>query len=236
MRFADAPLIAGTVEVELDDGERPLFLLCPQRSDTCRLEVYLAEKRERDIAESTLKARQIWIEAVGIGARYWGVSRDRIRESADIIGEYLDTIKDRLAAGEGLILAGPTGTGKSAIMSLIAQAAFGHARGCRYLTVTRLMRLLVDRRRNRDEDEPEYPGWQLLLLDEFGSAYEADFVFAAFEDYMGWRYDNRLTTCIATNLTPETLRKTPNYERIIDRWRETCEVVVMTGESWRKRD
>lgn len=73
----------------------------------------------------------------------------------------------------------------------------------------------------------------LLLLDEFGAAYESDYAMAALEDYIGWRYDNRLATCVAGNLTPEQLRENPHYSRMVDRWRETCRVVVIGGESMR---
>jgi DNA replication protein DnaC len=226
------------VKVDIGDGERPDFIPCPLRGDNCALEVMLREMYAAYWKEQERINRQSWLKASGIGERYWQATREGIRESADVICDYLDHISERLNAGEGLILAGPTGTGKSAVMSLIVKACYGHARSCKYITVSRLMRLLVDRSRSHsdDSDESEYPNWSLLLIDEFGAAYEHDYVFSAFEDYLGWRYDNKLATCIATNLGPAQLKESPNYERILDRWRETCDVIVMGGKSLRQRD
>ncbi len=57
---------------------------------------------------------------------------------------------------------------------------------------------------------------------------------AGTQPVLGWRYDQQLATCIASNLTPEQIRRSPHYARLVDRWRETCDVVVIGGESQRR--
>jgi DNA replication protein DnaC len=186
-----------------------------------------------------------WLEDCGIGERYWGATRERLREPG-VIGAYLDDLGDQVNQGRGLVLLGGIGVGKTSALALIAKQARGIVRdGVWYVTVTRLISHLLrgsgmKTRRNTYGVETGQPYevdpklFPLLLLDEFGAAYESDYAMAAFEDYIGVRYDKRLATCVAANLTPEQILANPHYARMVDRWRETCRVVVIGGESMRE--
>jgi len=188
-----------------------------------------------------------WLVRCGVGERYWGASRDRLREPRPIV-EYLDALPARMSEGTGLLLLGPVGVGKTAALSLIAREVMSAVAGAWYVTVSRLIsHLLRGTEMRREwvyhkgmynlnegaEQDVDPKGWPLLLLDEFGAAYESEYAMAAFEDYLGWRYDHRLATCIAANLTPEQIRGNAHYARMVDRWRETCRVVVIGGDSMR---
>lgn len=192
-----------------------------------------------------------WLTRCGVGERYWNATRERLREPEAVLA-YLDSLPERVSAGRGLVLLGGVGVGKTAALALLAREAEGHISGAWYTTVTRLMAHLLRGTEMRLEWVPRRgPGpydnyareeavdpkcWPLLLLDEFGAAYESDYAMAAFEDYLGWRYDHRLATCVAANLTPAQIRQNQHYARMVDRWRETCEVVVIGGPSQRGRD
>ena len=154
-----------------------------------------------------------------------------------------------MASGQGLVLLGPIGVGKTATLALIASESRDAAAAAWYTTVTRLIHHVLRQTEMRTEwvyHDAEYnlpkgelrqvdpKGWPLLLLDEFGAAYESDYAMAAFEDYLGWRYDHKLATCVAGNLTLDQIRANPHYARMVDRWRETCRVVVIGGESMRE--
>jgi DNA replication protein DnaC len=207
---------------------------CPRQTEECRLGVQIRADRLR----SEQAATEIWLRECGVGERYWQASRGRLTEPAEVMA-YLDEIGARVEQGRGLVLLGPTGVGKTAALALIAREARGRVTSVCYTTVGRLMpAVLRALRENADKTAP-YPAslWgdaRLLLLDEFGAAYESDYAMAGFEDFMGWRYDHRLATCVAGNLTPEQIRENPHYARMVDRWRETCVVVAIGGESQRK--
>ena len=188
-----------------------------------------------------------WLERCGVGERYWDVTRERLREPEQIVA-YLNGLGERAGKGEGLLLLGPVGVGKTGTLALIAREAEGKLPAAWYTTVSRLISHLLrgtemrrewvytddgyGARSGRQEDvDPKE--WPLLLLDEFGAAYESEYAMAAFEDYLGYRYDRRLATCVAANLTLEAVRDNPHYARMVDRWRETCRVVVIGGESRR---
>jgi DNA replication protein DnaC len=188
-----------------------------------------------------------WLLRCGVGERYWEATRDKLREGGAIL-DYLEHLPARVQDGKGLLLLGPLGTGKTAAFALIAREAFERIPGVWYTTTTRCIRHLLHGSEMRTEwvseqepigtyraektrVDPRY--WELLLLDEFGAAYESDWAMSAFEDYLGERYDRKLATCIAANLTPDQIRENPHYTRMVDRWRETCRTVVIAGDSMR---
>ena len=193
--------------------------------------------------------RAEWLRRCGVGERYWDVDRARLREPGQVV-PYLDALGEKVAEGRGLLLLGPVGVGKTATLSLIASTAMEHEiMGAWYTTATRLITHLLrgtemrrewvysddgyGGREGREEDvDPKE--WPLLLLDEFGAAYESEYTMGAFEDYLGYRYDRKRATCVATNLTPDEIRHNSHYARMVDRWREICIVVGIGGESMRQ--
>jgi len=184
-----------------------------------------------------------WLRLCGVGERYWDSHDDRLREAGDIIA-YMEHLTENLSQGRGLLILGPLGVGKTSALALIARSCYGSGYKCWYTTVTKLiehllrgngMKTVYDtsglERGNAYQVDPR--GWPVLLLDEFGSAYESEYAMAAFEDYVGWRYDNKLAVCVAGNLTVLQLKQNLHYARMIDRWRETSAVIQIGGESMR---
>ena len=189
-----------------------------------------------------------WLTRCGVGERYWEMERERLREP-DLVVPYLAELAPNVEAGRGLLLIGPVGVGKTATLAMVAEEALAQGiTGAWYTTATRMITHLLRGTEMRTEwvytddgygaregkqvdIDPRH--WPLLLLDEFGSAYESEYAIAAFEDYLGYRHDRRLATCVATNLTAEQIRANDHYARLVDRWRETCVVVGIGGESMR---
>jgi DNA replication protein DnaC len=200
---------------------------CPRAHRDCRAVKYLIAQRA---LEESFK-RRAWLNTVGIGEKHWKVTREGIRESKETICAFLDNLRGEVDAGRGIVLVGPRGTGKSGTLALIGLTAYRdkcNEKQARFTTTTFLMMQLCAKK-----EEAYWPG-HLLLLDEFGAAYESDYAFALFEDYLNWRYERNLSTCVAANLTKEQLTKNPFYSRIVDRWRETNKMVVMAGNSMRQ--
>jgi len=236
------PGTPGTIEIDIDGA--PAHAPCPRNRPGCRLDAVQLEReaaRRQQAAQAAMAREREWLASVGVGERYWDATREGLREPT-VICEYLDAIEEQVAAGRGLVLLGGLGVGKSAALALIAREAYRHGPIPTWMTtVTRLIRHLLrgaemvvkrDRFGVESTDDPKTRA--LLLLDEFGAAYESDYAMAAFEDYVGWRYDQKLATCVAGNLTPDDIRGNPHYARMVDRWRETCRVVVIPGRSRRQ--
>ena len=182
----------------------------------------------------------------GVGRRYWDAKVDLLREPEPVVS-YLDDLAGQVEEGRGLLLLGPVGVGKTAALALIAREAQGKLPGVWYATTSGVIDHVLRGAQMRTEIqgfgieqgqpyEVDPKEWPLLLLDEFGAAYESDYAMAAFEDYLGWRYDQKMATCVASNLTPERIKSNVHTERMVDRWKQTCRVVVIGGESMRRSD
>lgn len=220
--------------IRLEDGEGYLHLVnCPLYSRDCAT----GRKVEAIISRRIERQKNQWLNQVDIPEKHRKATKSGIMVSAAEILDYLD--RWPVAEGHGLVVVGPKGTGKSGTLALVGLEAY--ARGMtaidvHFTTLTRLMFALCSKK-----EEAYWPG-RLLLLDELGQAYESDFAFAIFEDYLNWRYERNLTTCVAANLLAKHNPDFPNvgsleddkYARIADRWRETCDVVVMAGRSRRQ--
>ena len=222
----DFPARRGLIKVDIGEGNFATAS-CPRYSGECRTGKIV----EAIIARRTQREKKQWLNAVDIPEKHRKVTRDGITTSREEICEYLDhwPVYD----GHGIVLLGPKGTGKSGTLALIALEAFERGMSpynAHFTTVTRLMFALCSRK------EEAYWKGQLLLLDELGASFDSDYAFAIFEDYLNWRYERELTTCIGANLTPEQVQANERYSRIVDRWRETCDVVVMAGKSRRQPD
>lgn len=185
-----------------------------------------------------------WMMQCGVGERYWDSSDDRLRESTEIIA-YMEQLPENIRQGRGLLILGPLGVGKTSALALIARSCYQSGYKCWYTTVTKLIQHLlrasgmktVQQAYGMERGQPYQVDpkiWPLLLLDEFGSAYENPYAMAAFEDYIGWRYDHKLATCVAANLTAQALRENAHYARMVDRWRETSTVIQVGGKSMRR--
>lgn len=176
------------------------------------------------------------MRGAGIGSRYWYPDERRLGEK-EIVGDFCAGIADEVTAGHGILLTGPTGTGKTSILAHIAGAAFvaGIERTL-YSTVSRLMSALAQRQLLEGVWGEPWIGADLLLLDDLGVAYESDFTWALFEDFVEARYGRLLSTCLSTNLSVADLREVARYERILDRFREVNRGVVVGGDSLRLPD
>jgi DNA replication protein DnaC len=205
---------------------------CPRYSRDCAT----GQKVEAIIARRIQREKKQWLDAVDIPEKHRKATKAGILVSAAEILDYLD--RWPVTEGHGLVVVGPKGTGKSGTLALVGLEAYARgmaAMDAHFTSLTRLMFALCAKK-----EEAYWPG-RLLLLDELGQAYESDFAFAIFEDYLNWRYERNLTTCVAANLLAEHNPDFPDvgsledrkYSRIVDRWRENSDVLVMAGKSRR---
>lgn len=148
-------------------------------------------------------------------------------------------------ATPGLLLMGPTGTGKThAGYGLIAEAVkvvwtnrVGVMRlpGWRALTHADLCAALRPRGRDYDpEAELErLRRYDLLMVDDFGTAKITEFVEEATYRLVNARYEDMRPTIFTSNLAPDELREAVG-DRIASRLVESCTRVVLDGPDRRR--
>ncbi len=85
----------------------------------------------------------------------------------------------------------------------------------------------------------------ILCLDDIGKQYDTKHKIAELFRVLNHRYNEMLLTCFTSNYSPEDLAKkmvqavgadyASDVAAMVDRIRETCDVVEVRGKSWRRR-
>jgi len=175
-----------------------------------------------------------FLRGLGFGARHDSPRLERVpAEPRQAISAYLEQVAEQVGAGIGLLLTGGAGSGKTSVLGLVA-LAYG-SRAASYRTAGDLFSALHERGRG-EEAVAAAAETPLLLLDDFGAAYESEWAIAQFDRIVDARYRELRATCIATNLRPEQLAAQPQWARAVSRWREMCLVVGFGDEDQRRRN
>jgi len=232
------PVCQGQLRVTAgSDARPPVGLPCPAYRDGCPR---LAERRRgyRDLR-----------------LPHWGFAgdfpqADPQRIPADIregVQAYCRTIRTRLQRGEGLVLVGGVGAGKSSCLAVIAQAVA-------YLEHTDYLRRDNDQPVGRSQltvvYTPSYRLFDLLhnepkaadgarncdlfLLDDLGTEFRSELAMMRFFGLMDTLWTHRRSTVIATNLSRGELRDTPDLERLFSRWGQRNPWLTTTARDQRQ--
>lgn len=152
--------------------------------------------------------------------------------------EYVDDLPGRIERGEGLLLLGSVGTGKSSSAGLVCQEAIRRDIGLRWWYVPDLIPALADRTHGEYVYRKcvETP---LLVWDDFGVQGLRDWQLGLLDRVVEGRYRRDRPMIVTTNLTRQALQD-PSLARMNDRWSERRFVATIAGESmrsdWRTRN
>lgn len=191
-----------------------------------------------------------YLQDIGLERRYHQVDVNRILIFKEI-EKFALNLDENIENGNGYIIAGPVGTGKTSILSFFAQVNYQIRNvmmckyqhidepviantsvkySCLFISTSQLFNLFF----NPDASYKKYESCDLLLLDDFGREYSHDFPISKFEDFVETRYSKMKSTVVTTNLTPDKLNSLPDYQRIIDRWKDTgMQLITINAESQR---
>lgn len=198
-----------------------------------------------------------YLDSLGIYERYHRVDISRMPR-AQVIKNYCDNIEENVRLGQGLLILGPVGAGKSHILSYIAQQVFnynislptahfsddGNILPIRQITLAYANSnsmfddffLNDSRKEEKAKRIDDYYKSKLLLIDDFGTEYNTNFSFTKFGNLIEYRYAKKLATVITSNFTASRLREQKNIARIVDRWREMCFTVNITNQGSQRKN
>ncbi len=172
--------------------------------------------RPCECREGRLKRGRSKGVASAIPARYRGVSLDRpplsdmardmsTRHVDQATNAYIDGFDENLAAGRGLWLMGPTGTGKTTLGMLVAKEllAAGKTVGV-YFTTTLLNRIRqtyqqAESNNAYDDFFRRVTSVDLLYLDDLGSERHTDWVVEQLYALINERYESQRPVLITSN-------------------------------------
>lgn len=150
-----------------------------------------------------------------------------------MVRPYVDGMPLTIRTGRGLIILGPLGTGKSSTAGLIARHAIMAGAVVRWSYVPDLLGELGDINK-REHIVQQQTRADLLIWDDFNAQKISAFHMGFLDRITENRYRNRRAMIVTTNLSVAGLRNFEDGARMIDRWRQRCELVGITGESLRQ--
>lgn len=235
----------GEYESVLLNLGQPRWTGCPECSKQAIAEH--EAKRATDQPEELRRLQaQAMLEAAGIPRRLQAATlKNYVSESDNqqaahkLVCEYAKHFGEKLKSGDGLIMMGNMGTGKTHLaVGLIRVATRTHSVPARYVTAPALFSRVRASYSSSGETEAdilaEYANTPLLVLDEIGVGKGSDNELNLIYALLGRRYDECRPTVIITNLMSEDLKAWLG-ERVVDRLRDTSPVVLFNWESYRGR-
>lgn len=213
---------------------------CPACEDERRK---AEEAKEAEDARKAREARQrkllgraaIPERFIGKGFDNFHADTDAKRAALTILRDYAENFDRNAQTGQGLILSGKPGTGKSHLAGAVLQSQIN--RDVLYATCLDIIRMVRETWR-KDSDRSERQvlsylgGLDLLVIDEMGVQYGTDGEQTVLFDVLDRRYHDLKPTILLTNQDAAGL-KAYLGERTFDRIRETCRLVPFEWESYR---
>ena len=151
---------------------------------------------------------------------------------------YVEKFGEMLKTGQGLMLYGPVGTGKSYTAAMIANELMDRKHP---VVMTSFVKLL-DRMSRFDTADEDYIAQlnraDLLFIDELGAQRGTDTAMEKVYNVIDSRYRSCKPLILTTNLEMADIKNEQDirYVRIYDRIVEMCYPIRMGGLSWRKRE
>lgn len=215
-------------------GKDWLPVRCPHCVEEQLASAELNEKsaRARSQGESFARRVELNLSRSMIPARFQGCTFEGFqaedggtRKVLSSCEEYAQRFLEHKAAGQGIVMCGNTGTGKTHLACAIAGHVIRHTgTSAIYTTASRAFRRVKDTyRRDSALSENDAIAYfvrpDLLLMDEIGVQFGSDAELNILFDIVNERYERMLPTILISNLA---LPKLTEYagERVIDRMRE----------------
>lgn len=163
--------MADNWRIEMLKGKEPRYTIMPQLCDCRRAEAEAKEERERRIAESRRieRNRAACFDFNDMAGCVFDNDDRANPEASDLCRDYVKHFADVREAGQGIIMAGTTGTGKTFLAACIANALLEKGYRVRFTSLTRLNSKVTANYGNGYPIIEELLTYDLVVLDDLGT-------------------------------------------------------------------
>lgn len=206
----------------------------------CGVEKRDAEEEERKRTERMMDIRRMRdLGFADVEMQNWTFERDDgtneiLSQAARKYVEKFDEMKKR---GQGLLLFGEVGTGKTFISACIANALIDKGYPCLVTNFARLVNTLSGMYEGKQNYIDNLNNFDLLVIDDLASERDTEYMGEIVQNIIDSRYRAGLPLIITTNLTSEELKKPLEIrkKRIYSRLFEMCYPIEVKGKDRRKQ-
>lgn len=203
----------------------------------CEIEKEKAGKAERERAEREKRIKEL--RRAGFpesNMQNWTFANDDMGNPkiTQVMQKYVDNFSKLCKTGQGLLLYGSTGTGKTFAACEVANALID--KGYSVLVVT--LAWLINTLQGTFEKQKFIDSlnqFQLIVIDDLGTERDTPFAREQVFNIIDSRYRAGLPVIITTNLSSDEIKKPDDIKnkRIYDRILERCFPIEVTGNNRR---
>lgn len=155
---------------------------------------------------------------------------------SEAMERYADQFKEFRRSGQGLLLSGGCGTGKTFFAACIANRLIDNGYRVLVTNFARLSNQLQGMFEGKQEYIDDLNRYDLLVLDDLGAERKSEYMQEMVFNIIDSRYRSGLPMIITTNLSASELYQPQDVgrARIYDRLAERCIAIPVTGNSRRK--
>lgn len=221
--------------IEMFGQERIVPCLCK-----CGVEKREAEEEERKRRERMMEIRRMRdLGFADAEMQNWTFDRDdgKNEKISDVARKYVENFEEMKSRGQGLLLFGEVGTGKTFAAACIANALIDKGYPCLVTNFARLVNTLSGMFEGKQNYIDNLNNFDLLVIDDLASERDTEYMGEIVQNIIDSRYRAGLPLIITTNLTSEELKKPAEIrkKRIYSRLFEMCFPVEVKGKDRRKQ-
>lgn len=202
----------------------------------CKTEAYQAKRKEMRRKQLEIRRDEAFSAEE---MRGWTFSNDDGANAklTDAMRRYVDAFPRMLASGQGLLLWGNSGTGKTFAACEVANALIDNGYSVFVSSFSRIANVLQDTKEGRQKYINNLNRYHLVVIDDLGVERQTQYMQEIVYNIIDSRYRAGKPMIITTNLDISELKKPSDVSniRIYDRIIERCFPVEVNGKSRRRQ-